>query len=167
MSRIPAHGKDLSDSLLPRDTAVYKALLVSFDNLDPMPAGELYCCDFLGQFDSPGECCEIAAQRPGASDPFGELVPTSVGPPGQICLARDGVVEPTATPTPTELVPTATPSTASVPTATIGGPPTPAAEDDDGCAVQPARAPSATSLVWSLMAIGFAMRRSRAGRSRL
>lgn len=82
------HGKQLSGTLQ-KQRGAYKALLLSFSDTDPMPAGTLYCCNFLVHAE-PGSCCRVRVTNPGGSDPEGNSMPVQAGPPGQLCVASDG-----------------------------------------------------------------------------
>ncbi len=158
----PAHGKMLTDSLRPGDggSTSYKALVLSFSDTNPIPAGELYCCRFAANLQSEGECCQISVVAPGASDPVGREVAVAAAAPGRLCL---GFVNESPIPTPTSVatatpVPPQTPPTTVSPaaTATLTGRatatsisarptrtlPSQRAGDDDGCAVAPAAKPS-------------------------
>lgn len=182
----PAHGKDLSGAPLREQDFTYKALVLSLTDTDPIPAGELYCCDFLAHVTTAGECCEVRVEAPGASDPLGNALVTTAGSPGQICLA-DGVPPATATPiltstpSPTRVPgsPTVIASLTPLPTGTSGEPsitgtpgngqtrtPTQAVRaggDDDACAVVPPR--SVAWLPWLAGAVLLALRRPRRSRS--
>src|SRR5690606_4881611 len=83
------HGKDLSGTLQRQRDFSYKGLVLSFSNTDPIDAGELYCCDFLVHARA-GDCCSVRVGSPGGSDPNGNSVPVSSGPPGRLCVASDG-----------------------------------------------------------------------------
>jgi len=85
----PAHGKDLTGSLSPQRDFTYKALILSFGNTDPIPSGELYCCDFVVDTDSPGTCCDVSIQNAAASDPDGQALALGSGGAGRLCLAAD------------------------------------------------------------------------------
>ncbi len=128
----PAHGKPLSKNVLKDPDFTLKALILSLTDTDPMPAGELYCCDFLVHAD-PDACCSIALTRPGASDPDGNELVVAAGPPGEACLSTEA---PTRLPT---SVNTQTPIPTGKPTATqvtdqSGGP---AGGPDGGCSMNP------------------------------
>ncbi len=122
----PAHGKEVRGAVLQGGESAFKALVINFSDLSPIPAGELYCCEFIARLVTPGECCELRVLKPGASDPSGVMIDAVAGPPGQLCLARDGipsVATPTAieTSTPSRTFtprPTFVPSATSVPGAT-------------------------------------------------
>ncbi len=84
-----AHGKNLSGTLSQQRDFVYKGLVLSFSNTNPIPSGELYCCEFLVHLESPGSCCRIRVVRPGGSDSDGNTVSVAASGPGQLCLADD------------------------------------------------------------------------------
>jgi len=83
------HGKSLSGSLQKQRDFTYKALVLSFNDTNPIPAGQLYCCDFLVHA-APGDCCRVTVGSPGGSDPNGNSVSVGAGPPGELCVAYDG-----------------------------------------------------------------------------
>jgi MYXO-CTERM domain-containing protein len=85
----PGHGKNLSGSLQRQRDFTYKALVLSFSDTNPIPAGELYCCEFLVHA-NPGDCCRVSIGSPGGSDPSGNSVSVGAGPPGELCVASDG-----------------------------------------------------------------------------
>jgi hypothetical protein len=85
----PGHGKNLSGTEQRQRDFTYKALILSLTDTDPIPPGELYCCDFLVHA-RPGECCRVRIGSPGASDPAGNALSIGAGPPGQLCVADDG-----------------------------------------------------------------------------
>ncbi len=85
----PAHGKNLSGVVQQQRDFTYKGLVLSLTDTDPMPAGELYCCDFVAAAD-PGGCCRIRIGSPGGSDPEGNSLSVGAGNPGQLCVASDG-----------------------------------------------------------------------------
>ncbi len=143
------HGKDLSGRIIGDFT--FRGLILSLSDVNPIPDGELYCCDFDISLDS-GECCEIEVTNPGASNPQGGALEVSsagaeicAGPVPEISFTPTLLVA-TLTPTPTQqqtTVPTggatvsATPSRSLTPThtPTTGILPN---DEDDGCQVGPA-----------------------------
>ncbi len=180
----PAHGKDLyTGEIQEAPFFSFIALVINVTNLDPIPAGDLYCCDFAVQVAAPGECCEVRIEEAEAADWDGNSIEPTLGAPGQVCLASDAGTPPprtpptaTSTPSPTA-VQTATAS--PVPTSTYGGPtrtstpeefemrtrrptptsPAPPLESDDGCVV--AASDSTSWLPWlSIMAL-LALRKRR------
>jgi hypothetical protein len=82
-----SHGKGLQQTLNPlgRDFA-FRALVLSLSNVDPMPDGPLYCCNFEGEAE-PGQCCSIAVTNTGATDPRGGALSAS-GNTAKICTAQ-------------------------------------------------------------------------------
>jgi hypothetical protein len=182
----PAHGKQLSGVIQAQQDFTYKALILSFTDTDPIPAGELYCCAFSLHVAGPGDCCELRVASPGAGDPEGNALATSAGNPGQACLAADGETPiatstpiQTSTPSPTGMPgsPTVIASPAASPSATAesGFTFTPAAEgtrtptrasradgDDDGCAV--AAPQSVAWLPWLAGALLLALSSRRSAR---
>lgn len=85
----PAHGKEVFGAPQMGSPSSYKVLALSLTDTSPMPAGELYCCDFVAHAE-PGGCCLVSVSAPGASDPNGMALPASSGPPGQVCVSADG-----------------------------------------------------------------------------
>jgi len=80
-----AHGKTLS---MPKSVSgnSTKAILLAFDNLDPIPDGELYCCSFTVRSASPGGCCPVNLIGALGSDPQGNPV-RSGAHNGRLCMA--------------------------------------------------------------------------------
>lgn len=153
----PAHGKDLSGAIQAGEDFRYKALVLSFTDTDPIPAGDLYCCDFSVQVPAPGDCCPVSVEAPGSSDQEGNPLTTTAGAPGQVCLSSDastplptstGIATSTPSPTSGAQTPTVIATVPPVPTSTSGQPsstgtpssrtptqPAAADSDDDACAV--------------------------------
>lgn len=150
----PAHGKQLSGSLQAQEELTYKALVLSFTDVDPIPAGQLYCCDFLVHA-NPGECCQLRIASPGAGDTQGNSVPVSSGPPGELCLEGDAP-PPVASATPTATTPevmfTNMPAVLN-------------ASEDDGCTVAvPGTVAWALWAPWSMAVLLLLARRRRGAR---
>jgi hypothetical protein len=80
----PSHGKNLSTASPGRGRV--RAILLSFENVDPIPDSELYCCQFRVVTRTAGSCCSIAIENAITSDPKGQRLPTQVRG-AQICLA--------------------------------------------------------------------------------
>ena len=79
----------------------YRAVVLSFEDVDPINDGPLYCCAFRVTAAS-GTCCTVAIEGAGLSDPLGNAIHVAVGPPAQVCVAAgDGTPYVTLTPTPT------------------------------------------------------------------
>lgn len=177
----PAHGKDLSGAIQADPLFSYKALVLSLTDTDPIPAGDLYCCDFAVQVAAPGDCCDVTIENAGASDPEGNPLTAMDGAPGQVCLSSDASTPlptstpiQTSTPSPTSGVqtPTVIATVPPVPTSTSGQPsstgtpgsrtPTrrPVADsDDDACAVT--RNDSTSWLPWLPLLALLALKRRR------
>jgi hypothetical protein len=81
------HGKQLQGGFPPQFDFTYRALILSLADVDPIPDGLLYCCNFQSEA-APGQCCNIGMTRVGASDPRGSALPTTAVGQGQICTAR-------------------------------------------------------------------------------
>ena len=79
-----SHGKDLHTDFPPGPDFSVRGLILSFGDVDPMPDGPLYCCNFESEAD-PGQCCTINITNVGSSDPHGNALSTSAGPPARIC----------------------------------------------------------------------------------
>ena len=85
----PATGKDLNGRIQGSEDFRYRALVLSLTDVDPIPDGGLYCCDFQVEA-AAGSCCAVEVVNAGGSDPQGNALPLDAGPPAQLC------VEPTA-----------------------------------------------------------------------
>jgi hypothetical protein len=105
----PSTGKDLSGRLQNSEDFRYRLLVLSLTDVDPIPDGRLYCCDF--EVDAaPRSCCEVRTVNAGAADPNGNALSLALGAPAQLCVgALDGTPFVTATPT---FTPTPRPSPA-------------------------------------------------------
>jgi hypothetical protein len=79
-----AHGKQLSATTKCGDFC-FKAIILSLGDVDPIPDGPLYCCNFQSEAE-PGQCCTINMVNALASDPGGNALQVS-GRGGQICTA--------------------------------------------------------------------------------
>jgi hypothetical protein len=91
-----SHGKQLSAATTCGDFCL-RAIILSLTDVDPIPDGQLYCCQFAVEA-APGSCCPIAVVNVGASDPQGRALVTN-GHTADLCVAADGAVRtPTATP---------------------------------------------------------------------
>ena len=85
----PATGKDLNGRIQGSEDFRYRALVLSLTDVDPIPDGGLYCCDFQVEADA-GRCCAVAVVDAGAATPQGNALSIDAGPPARLC------VEPTA-----------------------------------------------------------------------
>lgn len=65
----PAAGKPLSANIRPNSYFTLTAIMLSLGDLDPIPDGSLYCCDFRVETAEPGSCCPLSLQRARVSDP--------------------------------------------------------------------------------------------------
>jgi hypothetical protein len=79
-----AHGKQLMSNQ--PTTNQLKAIVISLQDTNPIPDGELYCCTFRLDLSRGGSCCAVGIQDMGASDPEGGALSTA-GRGGQLCLA--------------------------------------------------------------------------------
>jgi len=70
---IGSHGKQLSGKLIPQRDFVYRALILSLTNVDPMDDGPLYCCRFQAEAE-PGQCCDIKMSNAQASTSKGDAI---------------------------------------------------------------------------------------------
>ncbi|MFN8644249.1 MAG: hypothetical protein U0802_22295 [Candidatus Binatia bacterium] len=113
------HGKQVDSRIQNGGDGDFRmrVLVLSLTDVDPIDDGELYCCDVTVEAE-PGACCAIAVTNVGASDSKGNAVLDAAGGSAQLCVIPPGGAAPTPTPTAT---------------------PRPAANDDDGCQVAPAR----------------------------
>jgi hypothetical protein len=84
------HGKQLRGDLLPQLDFTYRALILSLTDVDPIPDGQLYCCAFQVNLDTPGTCCPVAVRRQGFSDSRGNELIGTTPQDGQVCLAAAG-----------------------------------------------------------------------------
>ncbi|MGH7790160.1 MAG: hypothetical protein ACRERC_25055 [Candidatus Binatia bacterium] len=110
-----AHGKSLYGHIFALRHFVYRALILSLSDVDPIDDGVLYCCAFTAEA-APGACCPIGLTNAQTSDPFGNSIPTRAIN-GAVCVALAGPAS--ASPTPT-----------ASPTPNVGS-----SNDDDGCAI--------------------------------
>lgn len=81
----PATGKDLHGRQQNTEDFRYRLLLLSLSDVDPIPDGGLYCCDFQIEADA-GTCCAAEVVNAGASDPQGNALPLDAGPPARLCV---------------------------------------------------------------------------------
>ncbi len=82
-----SHNKQLHQALHRELSFTYRLLLLSLGNVDTMPSGQLYCCDFLVHLTEPGTCCSVRLTNTGASDPAGGALTVRAAGPGELCLA--------------------------------------------------------------------------------
>ena len=75
----PDHGKQLFVGG-PR----LRALVLSFEDVEPIPDGALYCCPFRAKGLEPGDCCPLTIGNQLASDPRGTALVTA-GRDGAVC----------------------------------------------------------------------------------
>jgi hypothetical protein len=78
----PATNKRLSTAI--RSNSV-RALLLSLTDVNPIPDGVLYCCNFRPERLAPGECCPVRVSGAASSDPFGNALTTAEFD-GAVCL---------------------------------------------------------------------------------
>jgi hypothetical protein len=83
---IGSHGKQVKPDLAHQADFTVKVLVLALDNVDPIPDGPLYCCDFEGEAD-PGQCCPITVVGAAASDPSGGKL-AAMGNAATICTAN-------------------------------------------------------------------------------
>jgi MYXO-CTERM domain-containing protein len=96
----PDIGKDLHGRLLGRVVG-YRGLVLSLDDVDPIPDGTLYCCRFRVEAMA-HSCCAVSLENVGLSDDLGNQVGVAAGPPAQLCVGPfDGTPFASFTPTPT------------------------------------------------------------------
>lgn len=82
-----SHGKTLNSARPPGTTGVLRAFLLSFSDVDPIPDGELYCCEFSTRLSQPGASCALRLQNVLGSDPSGRPISLAVRH-GRICLGE-------------------------------------------------------------------------------
>lgn len=93
-----ASGKQLFGALAPWGDYTYRVLVLSLADVDPIPDGRLYCCDFRVEA-QPHSCCAVHLTQAAASDPNGNALGVGVGLPAQLCIGPfDGTPLPTSTP---------------------------------------------------------------------
>jgi len=80
-----SHGKQLSAKIQQTPDFDVKVLILSLNNVDPIPDGPLYCCDFEAEAD-PGSCCTITVTGALASDPGGGSLPV-IGSTAKLCTS--------------------------------------------------------------------------------
>src|SRR5690606_31324814 len=81
----PSTGKDLYGRFQASEDFRYRALVLSLFDVDPIPDGGLYCCDFQVEADA-GSCCAVGVAHAVASDPNGNSLTLDAGPPAQLCV---------------------------------------------------------------------------------
>lgn len=81
-----AHGKQLMSNQ--KSASQLRAIIISLQDTNTIPDGELYCCTFRINLANGGACCAIGLQGMSASDPEGQALGLA-GRGGQVCLARD------------------------------------------------------------------------------
>ncbi len=92
------HSKTLHGSIPASDPTSFRSLVFALDNVDPMPEGEVYCCDFTVKGEGDG-CCAVEMGRLGVSDPQGVALEVRAVP-DKICLLGDApAAAPAAAPT--------------------------------------------------------------------
>src|SRR5262249_23704076 len=79
-----SHGKQLSAATRCGDFCL-RAIIISLGDVNPIPDGPLYCCNFQSESEG-GGCCAINMTNAAASDPDGNAVGAS-GVGGKICTS--------------------------------------------------------------------------------
>ena len=79
-----SHGKQLSAATRCGDFCL-RAIILSLNDVNPIPDGPLYCCNFQSESDA-GKCCTITMTNTAASDPDGKAISAS-GSAGRICTS--------------------------------------------------------------------------------
>lgn len=105
------HGKPLHGSIPPSDPSTFRSLVFALDNVDPMAAGEVYCCDFTITGEGDG-CCPVTLGRLGASDPTGVALDVTSSAE-RLCLIGDAPPPPAAADSPAERPVAASPAPSS------------------------------------------------------
>jgi MYXO-CTERM domain-containing protein len=86
--QVAAPKKQLNDAFPPGASFTMRAFVLALDNLDPIPNGNLYCCNFISELSSSGSCPIRISNALGA-DPKGNPVQVStIG--GQIRYTGSG-----------------------------------------------------------------------------
>ncbi len=101
-------GKSLHGRVLGNRDFAYRGLVLSLEDLAPIPDGTLYCCRFVVDA-MPHSCCAVSIENVGLSDDKGNALGVAAGPPARLCvgpfdgtpLADNPTRMPTPTPTPT------------------------------------------------------------------
>ena len=65
-----SHNKDVHADTDRQPDFTVKVLVLALGNVDPIPDGPVFCCDFEGEAE-PGSCCSLSLINVGASDPDG------------------------------------------------------------------------------------------------
>src|SRR6185369_8408882 len=83
------HGKQLAADF-PRNGGDFtvRAIILSFNDVDPLPDGPLYCCQITIEA-SPGQCCPITVQAALGSSSDGQKATHLGGNQGQLCTRSD------------------------------------------------------------------------------
>jgi MYXO-CTERM domain-containing protein len=71
--QIMAPKKQLNDAFPSGSSFTMRAFVLALDNLDPIPSGNLYCCNFTSELSSSGSC-PIRITNALAADPSGKAV---------------------------------------------------------------------------------------------
>jgi hypothetical protein len=89
---VPAgsHNKDVhADIEKQQADFMAKVLVLSLSNVDVIPDGPVFCCEFQGEAE-PGSCCSVSLSGTSASTPDGHPIAANPGRPAQICTAGSG-----------------------------------------------------------------------------
>lgn len=81
-----SHSKQVHADVEKQADFMARVLVLSLSDVDVIPDGPVYCCNFQGEAE-PGSCCSVGLVNVGASDPSGKSLRASGGSPAQICTA--------------------------------------------------------------------------------
>jgi hypothetical protein len=84
-----SHGKEVHSETDHQPDFTVKVLVLSLSDVDEIPDGPVFCCDFLGEAEA-GSCCSLSLTNVAASDPDGKARAVNAGGPAQICTSRSG-----------------------------------------------------------------------------
>ena len=85
-SAVGSHGKQVHADTDHQPSFQVNIVVLSLGDVDPMPDGPVYCCNFQGEAD-PGQCCPITMSGAGASDPAGKAIAVTGGS-AKICTNK-------------------------------------------------------------------------------
>jgi MYXO-CTERM domain-containing protein len=71
--QVAAPRKQLNDAFPAGSSFTMRAFVLALDNLEPIPSGNLYCCNFISELSSSGSC-PIRITNALAADPSGKAV---------------------------------------------------------------------------------------------
>lgn len=84
----PDTGKTVQSA--PRGASTVRAIMLSFSDVDPIPDGELFCCQFRVTNNPPGGQCAVGFSNLIASTPTGQRTDARSGRGGGVNIGRAG-----------------------------------------------------------------------------